>query len=103
MAARKKQDRDAAETGPKRLAGQVTDDDLGVGRIFPPQRKLRDAAVAVASTVARVAFETGLNQIPARGFASRRDAGNVSTGLLVRLGQRRENQLRFLTSSSSSW
>jgi malate dehydrogenase (oxaloacetate-decarboxylating)(NADP+) len=42
------------------LAKQVTDDDLHVGRVFPPQSKLREVAVAVASAVARVAFERGL-------------------------------------------
>jgi malate dehydrogenase (oxaloacetate-decarboxylating)(NADP+) len=42
------------------LAEQVSDEDLAVGRIFPPQTKLRDVAVAVAAAVARAAFERGV-------------------------------------------
>jgi malate dehydrogenase (oxaloacetate-decarboxylating)(NADP+) len=48
------------------LAGQVTEDDLVAGRIFPPQTRLRKVAEAVGSAVARVAFEQGVStgQVP---------------------------------------
>ena len=42
------------------LAGQVSDADRAVRRIYPLQGRLREVAAAVAVAVARVAFETGL-------------------------------------------
>lgn len=42
------------------LASQVTDADLASGRIFPPQARLREVALAVATAVAEVAFAQGL-------------------------------------------
>ena len=41
------------------LANQVTDEDLAVGRIFPPATRMRKVAHSVAAAVARVAFEEG--------------------------------------------
>lgn len=46
------------------LASQVTESDLAVGRIFPLQTRMRDVARAVASAVARVAFDEGLATQP---------------------------------------
>ena len=37
------------------LADQVTEEDLQVGRIFPPQVRMREVAIAVAAAVAQVA------------------------------------------------
>jgi malate dehydrogenase (oxaloacetate-decarboxylating)(NADP+) len=42
------------------LAAQVTVADLDAGRVFPAQSRMRDVAAAVASAVARVAFDSGL-------------------------------------------
>ena len=46
------------------LADQVTDDDLRQGRIFPPQKRMRDVAVAVATAVVQVAMDSGLASRP---------------------------------------
>jgi malate dehydrogenase (oxaloacetate-decarboxylating)(NADP+) len=46
------------------LASRVTEEDLAVGRIFPLQTRMREVAEAVASAVARVAFEEGLATRP---------------------------------------
>lgn len=48
----------------KALAEQVTEEDLGLGRIFPLQTRMRDVAAAVASAVAQVVFERGLATRP---------------------------------------
>jgi malate dehydrogenase (oxaloacetate-decarboxylating)(NADP+) len=42
------------------LAAQVNDCELASGRIFPSQSRLREVAVAVAESVAEVAFAQGL-------------------------------------------
>jgi malate dehydrogenase (oxaloacetate-decarboxylating)(NADP+) len=42
------------------LADQVTDTDLDQGRLFPPAARMRDVALAVATSVATVAFDRGL-------------------------------------------
>jgi malate dehydrogenase (oxaloacetate-decarboxylating)(NADP+) len=47
------------------LAGQVTEHDLAVGRVFPPALRMREVAAAVATAVAQVAL--------AQGVATRRD------------------------------
>ena len=47
------------------LAGQVNEEDLRVGRIFPPQARMREVAIAVATAVARVAWDSGLASTPA--------------------------------------
>jgi len=54
------------------LAAQVSDDDLRVGRIFPPQTKMREVAIAVATAVAQVAYESGI-----AGNSSRQDPRSV--------------------------
>jgi malate dehydrogenase (oxaloacetate-decarboxylating)(NADP+) len=48
------------------LAGQVTEEDLAMGRIFPPQTRLREVAEAVGSAVASVAFDqrVATKQVP---------------------------------------
>ena len=42
------------------LAGEVADADLQLDRVFPLQTKMREVAVAVATAVAGVAFDSGL-------------------------------------------
>ena len=42
------------------LAGEVGGDDVAVGRIYPPQNRMRDVARAVATAVAKVAYDEGL-------------------------------------------
>jgi malate dehydrogenase (oxaloacetate-decarboxylating)(NADP+) len=42
------------------LGGQVTEDDLALGRIFPPAARMREVAAAIAAAVARVAYTQGL-------------------------------------------
>jgi malate dehydrogenase (oxaloacetate-decarboxylating)(NADP+) len=46
------------------LAGQVTETDLAQGRIFPAAGLLREVAVAVAASVATVAYDQGLATKP---------------------------------------
>ncbi|UCH17079.1 MAG: NAD-dependent malic enzyme [Burkholderiales bacterium] len=42
------------------LASEVGGDDVAVGRIYPPQNRMRDVARAVATAVAKVAYDEGL-------------------------------------------
>jgi malate dehydrogenase (oxaloacetate-decarboxylating)(NADP+) len=42
------------------LAEQTSDADLEQGRVFPPVRRMREVALAVAVAVAAVAYEQGL-------------------------------------------
>jgi malate dehydrogenase (oxaloacetate-decarboxylating)(NADP+) len=42
------------------LAGQVGEDDLAAGRVFPPAARMREVAAAVATAVAQVAQAQGL-------------------------------------------
>ena len=44
----------------KALAMQVTDEDLRLGRVFPPLNKIREVSAIIAVAVAEVAFEEGL-------------------------------------------
>ena len=46
------------------LAGQVSEGDLALGRIFPAQSRMREVARAVACAVAKKAFEQGLARKP---------------------------------------
>ena len=46
------------------LTRMVTEEDLRLGRVFPPQSKMRDVAASVAEAVAGVAFDHGLAGIP---------------------------------------
>jgi len=46
------------------LAGMVTEADLQLGRVFPPQTRMREVAVAVATAVAGVAWDAGLTKKP---------------------------------------
>lgn len=42
------------------LAGLVEEDDLAVGRMYPPLARIRDVSVQIAIAVATVAYESGL-------------------------------------------
>ena len=46
------------------LAGQVTQADLALGRIFPLQTRMREVAAAVATAVAGIAWEQELATAP---------------------------------------
>lgn len=46
--------------GAKALARCVTDEDLGVGRIYPSLKKIREVSATIAAAVAEVAYESGL-------------------------------------------
>lgn len=46
------------------LAASVHDDDLAVGRIYPPLSRIREVSVAIATCVAERAFATGLATLP---------------------------------------
>jgi malate dehydrogenase (oxaloacetate-decarboxylating)(NADP+) len=45
------------------IAEQVTDDDLAVGLIYPPQRRILEASLEVAERVAAYVFDHGLAQV----------------------------------------
>jgi malate dehydrogenase (oxaloacetate-decarboxylating)(NADP+) len=45
------------------LGAQVTEDDLALGRIFPPVTRMREVAAAVATAVAQVAYAQGLSTV----------------------------------------
>ena len=42
------------------LAEEVDEDDLSIGRIYPPLRHIRDVSAKIAAAVADIAFERGL-------------------------------------------
>jgi malate dehydrogenase (oxaloacetate-decarboxylating)(NADP+) len=42
------------------LANEVSDEDIAMGRIYPPLESVRDVSAAIAEGVAKVAFERGL-------------------------------------------
>ncbi len=44
------------------LAGQVTDADLDLGRIYPPLSRIRQVSAEIACEVARIAWERGLTE-----------------------------------------
>ncbi len=46
------------------LANEVSDDDIAMGRIFPPLESVREVSAAIAAGVAEVAFKQGLAQEP---------------------------------------
>jgi malate dehydrogenase (oxaloacetate-decarboxylating)(NADP+) len=48
----------------KALAGMVSETDLEQGRIYPPLARIRDVSVAIATSVAEVAYAQGIARIP---------------------------------------
>ena len=50
-------------TAARTLAAQVTDTDLAEGRVFPPLGAIRQISAAIATAVARVAYERGLASV----------------------------------------
>ncbi|MDX1416933.1 MAG: NAD-dependent malic enzyme [Candidatus Promineifilaceae bacterium] len=48
----------------KTLAMQVTEEDLALGRVYPPLIKIRTVSANIAAAVAEVAFEEGLTDEP---------------------------------------
>jgi len=46
------------------LAESVTEEDIAIGRIFPPLERVRDVSAAIAAAVARVAFRRELARAP---------------------------------------
>jgi malate dehydrogenase (oxaloacetate-decarboxylating)(NADP+) len=48
----------------KALAGMVSEADLEQGRIYPPLSRIRDVSVAIATSVAEVAYAQGIARIP---------------------------------------
>jgi malate dehydrogenase (oxaloacetate-decarboxylating)(NADP+) len=46
------------------LAQEVTDEDLALGRIYPPLTKIRDVSAFIAVAVAKVAYNEGLATEP---------------------------------------
>ncbi len=44
------------------LANEVSDDDIAMGRVFPPLESVREVSAAIAAGVAEVAFQQGLAQ-----------------------------------------
>ncbi|MEW6131417.1 MAG: NAD-dependent malic enzyme [Acidobacteriota bacterium] len=48
----------------KALAARVTEDDLTLGRIYPPLEKIREVSAQIAVAVAEVAYERGLARQP---------------------------------------
>jgi malate dehydrogenase (oxaloacetate-decarboxylating)(NADP+) len=48
----------------KALAGQVTDADLRLGRVYPPITRIRDVSAHIAVAVCEVAYKRGLARIP---------------------------------------
>jgi len=48
----------------KAVAEQVTDEDLSVGLIYPPQSRILEASLHVAERVASYIFDKGLARVP---------------------------------------
>jgi malate dehydrogenase (oxaloacetate-decarboxylating)(NADP+) len=46
------------------LAEQVTDENLSMGLIYPPQSRILDASLRVAERIAACIFDQGLAQVP---------------------------------------
>jgi malate dehydrogenase (oxaloacetate-decarboxylating)(NADP+) len=46
------------------LAAEVSDSDLAEGRVYPPLHKIRDVSLAIAVTIAQVAYAQGLASAP---------------------------------------
>ena len=46
------------------MAEQVTDEDLSVGLIYPPQSRILEASLHVAERVAAYIFDQGLARVP---------------------------------------
>jgi malate dehydrogenase (oxaloacetate-decarboxylating)(NADP+) len=51
-------------TAAQALAEQVTDENLSVGLIYPPQSRILDASLRVAERIAACIFDQGLAQVP---------------------------------------
>jgi malate dehydrogenase (oxaloacetate-decarboxylating)(NADP+) len=49
------------------LAHEVSNDDLDVGRIYPPLSRIRDVSAKIATAVAKVAIERGLSDLTLTG------------------------------------
>jgi len=49
------------------LAGQVTDADLALGRVYPPMSRIREVSALIARDVARVVYDRGLGDRPEPG------------------------------------
>ena len=48
----------------KALAMQVTEEDLALGRVYPPLTKIRDVSAFIAAAVAQIAYDEGLATEP---------------------------------------
>ncbi|MCA9926623.1 MAG: NAD-dependent malic enzyme [Anaerolineales bacterium] len=48
----------------KSLAAQVTEDDLALGRVYPPLTSIRKVSAAIATAVAEIAYKNGLANLP---------------------------------------
>ena len=46
------------------LAGEVTNEDLSQGRIYPPLKRIREVSLVIACAVAEVAYRDGLAEAP---------------------------------------
>lgn len=46
------------------LASQVTDEDLGMGSLYPPLGEIRRVSARIAASVAQVAYDQGLARVP---------------------------------------
>ena len=46
------------------MVGQVTQEDLAQGSLFPPLRNVRDVSAQIAAAVAAVAFRENLAGVP---------------------------------------
>ena len=51
----------------KAVAEQVTDENLGVGLIYPPQSRILEASLHVAERIAACIFEQGLARVSRPG------------------------------------